>query len=312
MTPRIPPSPHYSEDAPLSPFNPHTPHTPLYVLSPSADASAYTVGRSGTAAHLVSYHSITEVPASGSGQLQAAFSLDGVQALVAERVHAVLGSAVGDDDPLMAAGLDSLGAMELQQSLANTLGIELPSTLVFDYPTVNAMADFLAARLGVQAMPGAGALSPVPALPSTTAAHASAGAAVAIAGAAGQHELRHRWADASARVPLGRWDVDSPLITADGTLPSCFGVFLPDVELFDGELFGVMRSEALTMDPQQRLLLHAALEALPAGSGRVAGRSVGTFVGIAGEHPHERTIGMRRQTRSLSEPCPFFACSNRL
>ena len=65
-----------------------------------------------------------------------------------------------------------------------------------------------------------------------------------------------------------------------------FGVFVPHVEVFDAELFGVMRTEALTMDPQQRLLLHAVHEALSDGAGGPAaafGRGVGTFVGIAGE-----------------------------
>ena len=55
---------------------------------------------------------------------------------MAEQVQAVLGDAVvGADEPLMAAGLDSLGATQLHQSLADTLGVELPYTLVFDYPT---------------------------------------------------------------------------------------------------------------------------------------------------------------------------------
>lgn len=65
-----------------------------------------------------------------------------------------------------------------------------------------------------------------------------------------------------------------------------FGVFLPEVELFDAELFGLMRSEALTTDPQQRLLLHASHEALSssgAGPAGAFGRAMGAFVGIAGE-----------------------------
>ncbi len=141
---------------------------------------------------------------------------------MAEQVAAVLGSAVGGDDPLMAAGLDSLGATELQQSLADTLGIELPSTLVFDYPTVNAMAEFLAGRLSStaaaegspRALPGAVGLASGPA----------AGSAVAIVGAAGHDELGPlAGRDASARVPYARWDAASPLITADGTLPAQVG-----------------------------------------------------------------------------------------
>jgi hypothetical protein len=143
------------------------------------------------------------------------------QALVAEQVAGVLGSPVGGDDPLMAAGLDSLGATELQQGLANALGVELPSTLVFDYPTINAMAEYLASKLS-DTLPAGGGLSPVAATAALAYCVAGAAGAVAIVGAAGQHELRlpRHAVDASSRVPFARWDVSSPLITGDGTLPA--------------------------------------------------------------------------------------------
>ena len=62
---------------------------------------------------------------------------------VAETIAGVLGSTVGEDEPLMDAGLDSLGAVELRNGLSGTVGVELPSTLVFDYPSVGALAGFL-------------------------------------------------------------------------------------------------------------------------------------------------------------------------
>ncbi len=150
------------------------------------------------------------------------------QALVAEQVQTVLGNPVGGDEPLMAAGLDSLGATELQQGLADTLGMELPSTLVFDYPTINAMAEFLAGKLGQAAAPADAAATSLAA--SSALAYSvgplsgSTGWAVAILGAAGQSELGKAGiqpaGDASGRVPYARWDADSALITADGTMPA--------------------------------------------------------------------------------------------
>ena len=49
----------------------------------------------------------------------------------------------------MAAGLDSLAAMELQNMISASMGVELPSTLVFDYPSVRAMSGFIEAQMGV-------------------------------------------------------------------------------------------------------------------------------------------------------------------
>ena len=49
--------------------------------------------------------------------------------------------------PLSEAGVDSLGAVELRNKLEASLGIELPATITFDYPTTSALASFLATRM---------------------------------------------------------------------------------------------------------------------------------------------------------------------
>jgi acyl carrier protein len=61
-------------------------------------------------------------------------------------VHSILGADIGPNEPLVAAGLDSLSSVELRNSLEGKLGLELPSTLVFDYPTVNAISQFISAN----------------------------------------------------------------------------------------------------------------------------------------------------------------------
>jgi hypothetical protein len=82
--------------------------------------------------------------------------LESVQALVQGAVEAVLGQVVGAQEPLLAAGLDSLGAVEVRQSLQQAAGMELPATLVFDYPSVAAISAFVHQQLQGEA----GALPP--------------------------------------------------------------------------------------------------------------------------------------------------------
>ena len=46
------------------------------------------------------------------------------------------------DQSLLSGGMDSLASVELRNHLQASLGIQLPSTWVYDYPTVERMADF--------------------------------------------------------------------------------------------------------------------------------------------------------------------------
>ena len=45
------------------------------------------------------------------------------------------------------AGLDSLAAVELRNSLAARFGLDLPATLLFDHPSMTAIAGFLATQM---------------------------------------------------------------------------------------------------------------------------------------------------------------------
>ena len=56
----------------------------------------------------------------------------------------VLGTAPALEQPLMEAGLDSLGAVELRNGLATLFAVELPATVTFDHPTSAALGIYIA------------------------------------------------------------------------------------------------------------------------------------------------------------------------
>ncbi len=53
-------------------------------------------------------------------------------------------------------GMDSLMSVTLQRALSDTLGVTVPASVVFDYPTIDALTDHLADHLGDR-LPGEGA-----------------------------------------------------------------------------------------------------------------------------------------------------------
>ncbi|WP_433571225.1 type I polyketide synthase [Streptomyces sp. CA-251247] len=90
----------------------------------------------------------TEVPdwVGLTGDELAAYLLDDVR----RRVAAVLGmqpAAVGVHRPLTEAGVDSLLAAAVRVALERDLGVALPATLLWNYPTVSEIAGFLAGIL---------------------------------------------------------------------------------------------------------------------------------------------------------------------
>ncbi len=92
--------------------------------------------------------------------------------------------------------------------------------------------------------------------------------------------------DAIGPVPPDRFDVDAlydERPATPGRVMSRFGGFVPGVEDFDADFFGIAPREAERLDPQQRLLLETSWEALEDAGlprERVAGTDTGVFVGM--------------------------------
>ena len=63
--------------------------------------------------------------------------------MVSTVVLETAGTSVAADTPLMSAGLDSIAATALATTLAQRVDAELPQTVLFDHPTIRAMASLV-------------------------------------------------------------------------------------------------------------------------------------------------------------------------
>ncbi|WP_227979258.1 type I polyketide synthase [Nocardia spumae] len=228
------------------------------------------------------------------------FVLDMIRAQAA----AVLGHAGADsiavDKPFRDIGFDSLGAMEFRNRLAEATGLQLPSTLVFDYPTATAMAKLVQSLIAPPV-----ADTPVERGPS----RASADDPIAIVGMScrfpgGASSPERLWellasgVDATGDFPSDRgWELDrlfDPDPDRPGTSYTRRGGFLDDAGDFDAGFFGIGPREAAAMDPQQRLLLEASWEAFEdAGIDptTLRGSDTGVFVGASSSGYSDRVTG---------------------
>ncbi|WP_346111840.1 beta-ketoacyl synthase N-terminal-like domain-containing protein, partial [Nonomuraea maheshkhaliensis] len=189
-------------------------------------------------------------------------------------------------------GLDSLGAVELHDRLAEAVGADLPMTLAFDHPTPQAVADFLHAHLY-------GDTAGRDEVRAATASATASDDPLAIIGIGCRYpggvttpdELWRFVAEGRESVtgfPTNRgWDLerlfdDNPETPNTSYLRQAH--FLHDADAFDPAFFGINPREALAMDPQQRIVLETAWEALEhAGIDPATLRGSGTGVFIGAE-----------------------------
>jgi acyl transferase domain-containing protein/acyl carrier protein len=195
-----------------------------------------------------------------------------------ERRVGVPAARLARDATFESLGLDSEEAVEIAGELEAWLGRPVPATVLYDNPTIAAVAEELGGGGGDAEGPRrrrsrpAGATDPV----------ALVGIGCRFPGGDGPDEfweLLRDGRDAVREPPTEREAL------RDGGRPSRRGAFLDGVDRFDAAFFGISPREAAEMDPQQRLLLEVAWEALEDGgipASALAGEPVGVFVGVSG------------------------------
>ncbi|MFD9905354.1 aminotransferase class I/II-fold pyridoxal phosphate-dependent enzyme [Streptomyces sp. NPDC059063] len=217
-----------------------------------------------------------------------AWASDTVEAWLTARVADRLGlpaAAVDPTKPLASLGLDSRQAVAVLGELGARTGREIPASVVFDHPTIRAIAAHLATTPA--------AAPEDDGTPDGRPAHepvAVIGIGCRFPGAPDPESygrLLRDGRDAITEVPQGRWDarrVDAP----------AYGGFVDGVEEFDARFFGLSAREAVRMDPQQRLLLEVAWQTLEdAGLDptSLAGSATGVFAGISSHDYAELQMG---------------------
>ncbi|MEU6075147.1 type I polyketide synthase [Micromonospora sp. NPDC047074] len=222
--------------------------------------------------------------------------------LVRTQAALVLGhpsaESVPADRAFQRQGFDSLTAVELRNRLTAETGLALPSTLVFDHPTPQAVADLLHAELlgEPQEETPVESVAPVDDDPVVIV-----GMACRLPGGVDSTDaywdLLAAGRDGISEFPLDRgWDG-----FLDGAADTSFarrGGFVHGAAGFDADFFGISPREALAMDPQQRLLLEASWEAVesagidPSG---LAGRRVGVFAGASFQGYASASMGRDRE-----------------
>ncbi|MEU8180227.1 SDR family NAD(P)-dependent oxidoreductase, partial [Micromonospora sp. NPDC049047] len=202
-----------------------------------------------------------------------------------------------------ALGVDSLTAVELRNALASDLGVGLPATLVFDYPSPDSVTEHVLSLLGG---PPAAAPTGSVAAPASDDPIAIIGMSCRYPGGVASPEQLWRLVadgvDATTAMPTDRgWDLDR-LYHPDpdhlGTTYAMRGGFLHDAPDFDAAFFGMPPREALTVDPQHRLLLETAWETFEhAGIDPVSVRGTDTAV-FAGVISNDYAFGLRATATS--------------
>lgn len=173
-------------------------------------------------------------------------------------------------------GMDSIKAVRLSGDIQEILGIELSDTIIYDYPTIDSLANYLSESFN-PVFSGKEDLKDE---------DKPLNEPIAIIGMScnfpGAEDIQSFWRllsnseDSISEPPLCRTKLNSKIIQPAG--------YLKNIEKFDADFFGISPKEAKVMDPQQRILLQESYNALiSAGINlpELAGSNTGVFIGIS-------------------------------
>ena len=210
--------------------------------------------------------------------------------------------------PFRYYGLSSGDVVSIVRDLSVWLDEDLSSTLGFDYPNIQQLAEYLSDENTESASRQAASSGQYNSLSESAGSKYSfhndihedlIGDSIAVVGMAcrfpgGCNTPEEFWdflknrGDGISEVSPERWDMQKFFSNdpdAPGKMYTRWGGFINDIDKFDASFFGISPREARGMDVQQRLVLELSWEALEnAGeiSDSLVGSQTGVFIGISG------------------------------
>ncbi|NJN75756.1 MAG: hypothetical protein HC796_05520 [Synechococcaceae cyanobacterium RL_1_2] len=177
---------------------------------------------------------------------------------------------IGLEDPFASYGLDSVQAIRLSADLETWLGLSIPPTLAYDYPSIRSLSEYLCGLDGASGP----MMETVGKGLSTDEPIAIIAMGCRFPGATSPEEF---WQLLMAghnhiNTPSDRWPGEG------------YGGLLTEIDQFDAAFFGISPREAELMDPQQRLLLEISWQALEQGAinpDSLIGSDTGVFIGMS-------------------------------
>ncbi|MGW6377385.1 polyketide synthase Pks13 [Rhodococcus sp. NPDC055112] len=195
---------------------------------------------------------------------------------------------ISDDRPMEEFGLSSRDAVALSGEIEELVGITLNATVVYQHPTIAALATLIIE--GEPEVPDEPEDAAFYAIKNTSQSHD-----IAIVGLASRfpgtgHTPDEMWRlliegrDAVTDLPEGRWAefAADPTVAAAIEKANTKGGYLDDVKGFDAEFFAMSPLEVRNVDPQQRLAMELTWEALEHAripASELKGEQVGVFIG---------------------------------
>ena len=222
---------------------------------------------------------------------------------------------------LMEQGLDSLLAVELRQRLVVLTGLSLPGTVLFDYPSIDRLAEYLETLYqqshheqgqidGV--LPEVKPLRGVSPMPEQKPEQEAEEEAVAIIGMGcrlqgGINTPEQFWEalangrDLVGDIPTSRWDSKqwySPDPDDKERMICNQGGFLNDVELFDPLFFEIPPKDAPFTDPQCRVFMEVSWQAFEDAGltfQQLWGSNTGVYLGVYNNDYQRRILARTEQ-----------------